>query len=302
MRRCEMEPVLVSRVRQESAPLLARAQPPLHEPDVAEVGHHPADIKAPMRIEVVHDPVAPLNLGEPARDVSQMRREVHAGSGRPQVADDLPRCHDEGSDQGARPVADVVVLAFLGLAGLGRLRGRGSPQRLHPRLLITADQQPTLLVHRGCLDIQLANRVGLGVEVGVMAVEPVDAPVWLEIGLVEGPPDRRAAHRPVMVGSIDQRGGQVVECPACGRLLMFRARTAGQGDHIKPLGGGKSSAADLTVEHPEAQPTPAADSGFARFRRCGDRSRTRRRCGGWWAGPRRRPSGSNGSERPEIDG
>ena len=169
-----------------------------------------------MRVEIVHDPVTSCDLGEPARDVSQMRREVDAGPGRSQIADDFTGRHDERGDQGPCPVADVVLLAFRGLAGLGRLGGIGSSQRLHPRLLITADQQPTLLVHRGCFEVQLANRLGLGVEVGVMAVEPVDAAVRFEIGLVQGPPDRRATHGLVMSGLVDQRGGQVIESPAGG--------------------------------------------------------------------------------------
>jgi hypothetical protein len=221
--------------------------------------------------------------------VTQVRREIHTGPGRPQVADDLSCRHDERGDQGTCPVADVIVLAFLGLAGLGRLRRIGAAQCLHPRLLITANQQPTLLIHRGSLDIQLANLVGLGVEVGVMAVEPVDAPMRLEIGFVEDSEDRRAAHGPVMVGSIDQRGGQVVQGPASGRRLVVGNRTAGQGDDIKPSGGGKSSAADPTAEHPEVRPIPVGDSVSSRLRRYGDRRRTRRRFGDWWAGRRWRP-------------
>ena len=288
MRWCEMEHVFVSRVGQEGTPLRTRAQFRRDERDAAQVGHHPADLQAPMRIEIVHDPVPSFGVGEPARDMFQMRREVDAGPGRSQIADDFTGRHDERGDQGACPVANVVLLASLGLAGLGRLSGIGSPQRLHPGFLITANDQSTLLIHGGRLERQLANRVGLGVKVGIMAVEPVDAPVRLEVGLVEDPPDRRSAHGLVMMGAIDQRGGQVVECPAGGRLLVLGGRTAGQGDDIKTLRGGKSSAADPTAEHPEARPRPGHDSGFARSPRCGDHSETGRRFRGWWAGPRRR--------------
>jgi hypothetical protein len=134
-----------------------------------------------------------------------------------------------------------------------------------------------------------------------MAVEPVDTPVRFQVGLVEDPPDRRPAHDLVMMGSVDQRGGQVVQRPARYRLFVFGGRPTGQGDHVKPFRGGKTSAADPTAEHPEAQPTHARDTGFARSRRCGDHSETRRRSGGWWARRRRRPSRSSGIGRPGLE-
>ena len=72
-----MENVLVTRIHQERAALPSRPQFRLKEGDVAQIGDHATDIQAPMRVEVVHDPVAPLDLGEVPRDVVQMRREVH---------------------------------------------------------------------------------------------------------------------------------------------------------------------------------------------------------------------------------
>ena len=209
-----------------------------------------------MGIEIIHDPVPPLDLGESARDVTHVGREVLAGPGRSQVADDFAGGHDERGRSRRVSRGGCNRARVAGLAGLSRLRGMGTAQRLHPRLLITADQQPTALVHRGCLDIQLADRPSLGVEVGIVAVEPVDAAVRFQVGLVQSPPDRRPAHGPVMSGPIDQGGGQVIERPAGGRATLLFGRAAGQGDHIEPLRGGKSSAAGRTAEHPEGQPSP----------------------------------------------
>jgi hypothetical protein len=171
-------------------------------------------------------------------------------------------------------------------------------QRLHAGLLIAAGHQPTPLIHRGCLEVELADRAGLGVEVGIMAIEPVDAAVRLEVGLVQGPPDRRAAHGRVMGDPVDQGGGQVIEGPPRGRAILRIGSAAGQGDHIKALRGGKSSAVVRSAERLGAPPSRGPDSADARWRRCADRSGIRRRSGGWRACPRRRPGGSTGSGTP----
>ena len=42
-----------------------------------------------------------------------------------------------------------------------------------------------MLVELGCVDIQLTDPLSFGVEIGIMAVEPVDTLVRLEVGLFE---------------------------------------------------------------------------------------------------------------------
>src|SRR5512135_102828 len=206
MGRSEMEDMLVGRVCQEGTPLLTRLQEGRQEGNIAQLGYNPTDIETPMDVEIIQDPVKSLDLGEPPGHVTQVGREVHAGSSRPQIADDLTGRYDQGGDQSSRPIADIVLLTSCGLAGLSRLRGMGTAQGLHSRLFITANNQSSLLVHRGRSSIQLTDRLSLGVEVRVVAVEPVNAPMWFQIGFVKGPPDRGPTHRCGMSRLVDQGG------------------------------------------------------------------------------------------------
>src|SRR5208283_2174720 len=145
--------------------------------------------------------------------VTQVCRKVHTGPSRSEVANEFTSRYDKRGDQSACPISDVVLLTSLGLAGHSRLCRVGTAQCLHSRLFITANHQSTLLVHHGSLDIQLANLLSLGLEVGVVAVEPVNTAVRFQVGLVKNPPDRRATHGQVMSIPVDQGGGQVIPAP-----------------------------------------------------------------------------------------
>src|SRR5271157_1167518 len=98
---------------------------------------------------------------------------------------------------------------------------------------------PRVLVHHGSLDVQLANLLSLGVEVGVVAVEPVNTPVRFQVGFFKNPPDRRATHGQVMSSPVDQGSGQVIQRPPGGGTILLVGRAAGQRDHIEPYRGGK---------------------------------------------------------------
>ena len=134
----------------------------------------------------------------------------------------------------------IVLLTSLGLAGHSRLCGVGTAQCLHSRLFITANHQSTLLVHQRSLDVQLANLLSLGVEVGVVAVEPVNTAVRFQVGLVKNPPDRQPTHGQVMSIPVDQGRGQVIQRPPGGGTILLVGRATGQSDHIEPYRGGKS--------------------------------------------------------------
>src|ERR1039457_1693650 len=221
MRRSEVEHMHVGRISQKGFPLAACFQVSRNEGDVAQLGHDTTDLQAPMSVQVVQHPIKSFDLREPPGDVSQVSGEVHTGATRAQVADDFTGRYDERGDESACPVSDVVLLPSRGFAGLSRLRGMGTTQCLHPRLFITADHQSTLLVHHGCFDIQLANRLSLGVEVRVVAVEPIDAAMRLEVGLVESPPDRGPTHGRSMSALVDQGGSEVIERPTGGRATSL---------------------------------------------------------------------------------
>jgi len=294
-----MEHMFVSRIREKGFSLPACLQLCRDERDLAHFGHDTANVQAPVSIQVIQDPVKPFDFREPADHIAQVSREVDTGTGRPQVTDDFTGRYDKRGDESARPISDVVLLTSLGLAGFRRLRGVGAAQCLHPRLFITTDQQPTLLVHHGGLDVQLANRLSFGVEVRVVAVEPVDAAVRFEVGLVKNPPDCRPTHGQSMIALVDQVESQVIQRPPGGRTILFAGRAAGQGDHIESFRGGKSVAVVPTAARLASQPIPSKGSGCATARRCAAHSGIRRQFEDWWDCPCRRLGESAGSGTPE---
>jgi hypothetical protein len=299
MRRSEVEHMLVGWVSQKGSSLQASLQLSRNEGDVAQLGYDATDFQAPMGIQVIQDPVKPLDLGKPPGDVSQVSGEVHTVARRAQVADDFTGRYDERGDESACSVPNVVLLASRGFAGLSWLRRVGTTQCLHSRLFIAADHQSSLLVHHGCRDIQLANRLSLGVEVGVVAVEPIDATVRLQVGLVESPPDGRATHGQGMSGPVDQGGSEVIQRPTGGWTTLLLGCAARQIDQIEPLRGGKNVAVDLTAARPGGRPIRSAGSGCATSRRCGDYSRTRQQSEDSWDGPFRRLEELAGIGRPK---
>jgi hypothetical protein len=289
----------VGRIREKSFALLACFQMRRNERNLAHFGYDSTDLQAPMGIEIIQDPVKAFDLREPAGHVAQVIREVHTGAGRPQVADDLTGRYDKRGDESARPMSDVVLLTSRGLASLRRLCGVGTAQCLHSRLFITTDQQPPLFVHRGCPDIQLANCLSFGVEVRVVAVEPVDAAVRFEVRLVKNPPDCRPTHGRSMKMLVDQGKSNVIQRPAGGGTILLFGRAAGQIDHGEPFRGGKSVGVVPTAARPADQLIPSPGSGFARPRRCGDHKKTRQQFEDWGDCPCRRLGEPADSGRPE---
>ena len=221
MDRGEMEHMLVGWVRQKGSPLFACLQDRRFERDVAQLSDDTADFQAPVGIEVIQHPVKALDLRELPGHVIQVCRKVHTGSSRSQVANEFTSRYDKRGDQSACPISDVILLTSLGLAGHSRLCGVRTTQCLHPRLFITANHQSTLLVHHGSLDVQLANLLSLGVEVGVVAVEPVNTAVRFQVGLVKNPPDRRPTHGQVMSIPVDQGGSEVIQRPTGGGTTLL---------------------------------------------------------------------------------
>src|SRR5262249_9438310 len=92
-------------------------------------------------------------------------------------------------------MADILVLAFFWRARLHGLSGIAALQNLHPRFFIGADDEASLLIEAQRLEIELTDILRLGLEVGIVAVEPVHAPMRLEVGLLQDAPDTGATHR-----------------------------------------------------------------------------------------------------------
>ena len=241
MDRGEMEHMLVGRVRQKGSPLFSCLQDRRFERDVAQLSDDAADFQAPVGIEVIQHPVKALDLREPPGHVTQVCRKVHTGPGRSQVANEFTSRYDKRGDQSAFDNIGCSLAHVARACRDSRLCGVGTAQCLHSRLFITANHQSTLLVHHRSLDVQLANLLSLGVEVGVVAVEPVNTAVRFQVGLVKNPPDRRPTHGQVMSSPVDQGGSEVIQRPTGGGTTLLFGCAARQIDQIEPLRGGKSS-------------------------------------------------------------
>src|SRR5438270_5430805 len=104
---CEVKHMPVCRIRQERAPLLPRPQQPRLEGDIAQGGNVLTDFQAPVRVQVVQDPIKLLELPEMRSHVAKVPAEILTGSRRAEVPDHLTRGYGERGNQGARAVADV---------------------------------------------------------------------------------------------------------------------------------------------------------------------------------------------------
>lgn len=247
---CEVEHMLVFGIGQEGSPLLASTQGLFLERQAVQVSQEFANVQAPMGVQVVEDPMESLVVGELRCDMGQMGGEIDAGACDAQIPNNLAGGDDEGGDQAARAMTDVFVLAFFGFAGLGRNRGMLSLENLHAGFFIRANDQLAVLVQDGSLDIQLADVLSLGIEIGIVTVEPVDAAMRFQIGLVQDTPDGGAMH---CIGgmAVDQDGREIVEAPLTGDTIMLAGFAGGQRDDFQLFVGGKSSGADRTAEHLE---------------------------------------------------
>src|SRR4029453_18252066 len=115
------------------------------------------------------------------------------------------------------------------------------------------------------MDIELTGVVGLGFEVWIVAIEPVHAPMRLEVCLLQDTPKTGATHGlpPMLLES----GDQIVEAPPGGRT-MIRGRFPGRHrQHIHPLRGGKSAAGDPGAAHPAGLGGRASESADANGQR-----------------------------------
>ena len=233
---------------EERAPLRAAVQGLGDEGDCTPLGHEPADLKTPVGIEIIDDPIVVLHRGQWVDDVGQMPGPISTGARLPQIPDHLPRGHDQRGQQGARAMADILMRAFFWLPRLDRLGGVAALQHLHAGLCIGADDHALLVVVTEGMAIELADRTRLGLEVWIVAVEPVHAPMRLEVGLLQHAPNAGATHG--LQPMLQERRDQIIETPSGGGT-MIRGRFLGRHrQHIDPFRGGKSAAGDPSAAHP----------------------------------------------------
>ena len=145
--------------------------------------------------------------------------------------------HRQRGDQDTRAVADARMVTPFASPRLGRLGGGFALPHLPAGFCIATAHQPALGVGGERLGIQLAEDMGFGLTVRIVAVEPGRTLVGRESDVVQDTPDTRAAER-VGVQSVAQGGDDGISCPpGAGALLVVRQRT-GHRDDLDTRGGG----------------------------------------------------------------
>ena len=169
-----------------------------------------------------------------------MRHKVWGLTGGPNGPSNLARGHRQGVDQDAGAVADVLMFASLAPARLGRFSGGFALKHLPAGFFIAADHQPTLLVGLERRGVQLADHVGLGVKLLIVALQPVCTLVGLEIHVLKETPDAGAADR-IGMQSIEQGGNDLIERPPRDRAILVLRQGAGHGDDLDTSEGANGS-------------------------------------------------------------
>src|SRR5215831_20844097 len=72
MFRCKVEHMLMARITQERPPLHSSAQVRGHTGHFAPLSNRTADIKAPVRVEIINYPVVALHIGQLGDNMGQM--------------------------------------------------------------------------------------------------------------------------------------------------------------------------------------------------------------------------------------
>jgi hypothetical protein len=255
--------LLLAWIYQGSALLPAHVQLRRRDRDSAKFCRPAAENRAPMCIEIVHNPVRAREPRESARDAFRVHLKVDGGPGCHRTADQFTGRHIERGDQGPCRLADVVLLARGGLAGPGWLYGMGAVQRLRDRLLIGAGHRPTPPAHRTWLDVEPSNHPGLGTQVDIMAVEAERAALRIDFGWILGDPSPRAADGPDVGGLMDVGGRKAIASAPSGRIPLGR-RGCGPGPSHRAVTRGERC--DGRAGPPSAS-KPTKPRARRRFRR-----------------------------------
>ena len=122
---CEVEDMLMGRIAQECAALHAVMQGLGEVWDVTPLSDEPADLEAPVGIEIIDDPIIALHRRQLLHDVREMGGPIRTGTRLAEIPHQCARRDDEGGQQRACTMADVLMLAlfrFPRLHWLGRVR------------------------------------------------------------------------------------------------------------------------------------------------------------------------------------
>jgi hypothetical protein len=295
----KVKPRLRGRIAQERPALRATAQGLGEVRDITPWGHELAALKAPMGREMVDHPSVALHRRELLHHVGQMRSPLVTGTSWAEMPHELPRGDHTRGQQRAHAMADVFVFPLFWFPRLYRLGGVGTWEHRPPRFFVGTDDAAPWVEATERLRRELTDIVRLGVAVGIVAVEPVHAPMRCEVGLLQEAPEAGATHglRPQALPEGDD---QLSQTPP-GRGTMVRGGfLGGHRQHIDPISGGKSAAGDLRAAHRAGREGRAAERADANGRRDGAHRPAR-----WPPAPERgdrarRSAGCADSARPRL--
>src|SRR5262249_15535269 len=155
-----------------------------------------------------------------------------------------------------------------------------------PCFFIRADDETPFLVKAQRLEIELTDILGLGLKVGIVAVEPVHAPMGLEVGLLQDAPEARATDGlPPMVR---EGCNHVVQTPPGGGTMRGGRLPGCHREHLDALNGGKRAAGVPSAGHPASRGSPASDTAAATGQLYDAHTPSRWRLADWTVGRRRR--------------
>jgi hypothetical protein len=115
-------------------------------------------------------------------------------------------------------MADVRMLAFFWFPRLDWLGGGRALENVPTGLFVRTDHDAPLLIQTERLDRKLTEVVGLGFEVRIVAIEPVHAPMWLEVGLLQDTPQTGATHRRALI--LLESRDQIIKTPPGGWTMI----------------------------------------------------------------------------------
>ena len=92
----EVEDMLMGRIAQERSSLHATVQGLGEVRDVTPLGDEPADLEAPVGLEMIDHPIVALHRGQLLHDVGQMGCPIPTGTGLPEMPHALSRWDHEG--------------------------------------------------------------------------------------------------------------------------------------------------------------------------------------------------------------
>jgi hypothetical protein len=93
------------------------------------------------------------------------------------------------------------------------------------------------------MKVEVTHVTRFGLDVRIVAFEPIHTAMGFDVGLIQNTPDTRATHG--AAATLPEGGDQVLKAPARGRAVVRGGFTGGHRHHRETFRGGKSAAPPL---------------------------------------------------------